>query len=818
MKPVGLPLWLCAGLLVSCAGTAPQGGSPGTEPAAFTVGSTRLVLYSGPFGLALESDEGTGRARVALPLVQFDDGAAAGRLDTLEETAALGSVVTAAVSSAGGRRFTIRVDLGDPASVLVSITTESGRGRPAGGRRTMIELSFAGSGERCYGVQMYPEGGALDNRGRSFSLAGGRLAMKGGEWFSVRAPFFLMAADRAGRPPWGFWADTRKTAQFTFPVRGGALIRVNDALTDDPSTGPAGLAFRLFRAGEISGVLALFNRPEAGGPSRVPPDWALAPLWWRDDFHDDPRGVDPSVVRGGRVTDVGAAALADLDAFTRLRIPVGIVQFDRPSNVAGSRDEELPGYGTLVDGRLRPDMRNPAATMAELARRGVHALTWTSDRLVGDIKAEALKRGLAFADSPGAVDLSRPGAAEFWREILGPLVAEFGMSGYMMDRGEEDGIPALLAPGGGGVVKRTRDVPPRAVNAAAVEFPRVLNGILSEALGADFFLYGRNLFDRARRFAAAWNGDTRGWIGLEETIKHQLRAGLINFPVFGTDVGGYRHPLWGYHADPELYLRWLELAAFSTQMHLVLWPGCTPWLDFSLAELAVFQRYARLKSDLIPYAGSLVREAAATGMPPVRPLFLELGLEGRTADRWEEFFLGPDILIAPVTSKGQTVKDVELPPGLWLDFWDHGSILEGGRRITVAAPVDRIPAFVREGALIPTGDILKLNDGWTPDWEPHLTILAFPSPARSRSCVYRMSSGEVPLELRVEAQDVIFSAGPTGMRTELRVTCARPSSMAVNGEEIPVSDWAYDDLRQELSVSLDGRIRNDVVLRSAKRR
>jgi hypothetical protein len=81
-----------------------------------------------------------------------------------------------------------------------------------------------------------------------------------------------------------------------------------------------------------------------------------------------------------------------------------------------------------------------------------------------------------------------------------------------------------------------------------------------------------------------------------------------------------------------------------------------------------------------------------------------------------------------------------------------------------------------------------------------------------------MSSGEVPLELRVEAQDVIFSAGPTGMRTELRVTCARPSSMAVNGEEIPVSDWAYDDLRQELSVSLDGRIRNDVVLRSAKRR
>ncbi len=152
------------------------------------------------------------------------------------------------------------------------------------------------------------------------------------------------------------------------------------------------------------------------------------------------------------------------------------------------------------------------------------------------------------------------------------MVTRFGMSGYMMDRGEEDGIPALAAPGGGPRLKRVRDVPPRAVNAAAVQYPMILNHLLTRARGPDFFLYGRNLYDRGRQFASAWNGDTRGWDGLEETVKHQLRAGLIGLPILGSDVGGYRHPLWGYHADPELYLRWTELA----DMGELLGPGRDP--------------------------------------------------------------------------------------------------------------------------------------------------------------------------------------------------------------------------------------------------
>jgi alpha-D-xyloside xylohydrolase len=87
----------------------------------------------------------------------------------------------------------------------------------------------------------------------------------------------------------------------------------------------------------------------------------------------------------------------------------------------------------------------------------------------------------------------------------------------------------------------------------------------------------------------------------------------------------------------------------------------------------------------------------------MRALPLDFPNDPKVSDLRDEYMFGPAFLVAPVTDQGATSREVYLPAGTdWYNFWTNERV-KGGQTITVAAPIDTIPLFVRAGSIIPLG-------------------------------------------------------------------------------------------------------------------
>lgn len=225
-----------------------------------------------------------------------------------------------------------------------------------------------------------------------------------------------------------------------------------------------------------------------------------------------------------------------------------------------------------------------------------------------------------------------------------------------------------------------------------------------------------------QRFGATcWSGDINNdFATLEAQIPLGLSTGLSGIPYWGTDVGGFFHPI---PETGELYARWFQLGAFSPifRSHGWVWREHVPWAHGSRVE-TICRRYAQLRYRLLPYTYTLAWQAHALGLPLMRPLVLNYPDDPRVWGLGHQFLWGDDLLVAPVTREGATAWPVYLPAGGWYDFWT-GDRHEGPCSLTVEAPLDRLPLFVREGAILPMGPIVQ-HTGEQPLDE--ITLLIYP--------------------------------------------------------------------------------------------
>ncbi len=106
----------------------------------------------------------------------------------------------------------------------------------------------------------------------------------------------------------------------------------------------------------------------------------------------------------------------------------------------------------------------------------------------------------------------------------------------------------------------------------------------------------------------------------------------------------------------------------------------------------------------MPYLYSLAHMTHETGAPFMRGLFMDFGSDPKIANIGDEYMFGPSLLVAPVTEQGRTSREVYLPAGTdWYNFWTNARV-HGGQTITVNAPIDIIPLFVRAGSILPLGE------------------------------------------------------------------------------------------------------------------
>jgi alpha-glucosidase len=259
------------------------------------------------------------------------------------------------------------------------------------------------------------------------------------------------------------------------------------------------------------------------------------------------------------------------------------------------------------------------------------------------------------------------------------------------------------------------------------------------------FVLTRATYAGGQRYSATWTGDNSAtWNHLRLTTSMLKNLGLSGFSLAGADVGGYAGT-----PTPELLTKWIEIAAFQPidRDHAEKGTGDhEPWAGGPKQE-AIRRHYIEERYKLLPYLYTVMEEGTHTGLPLLRPLFLEF--PNATPDRHPididlsasgEFMVGPDLLVAapPFPDKANDY-DAELPSPGWYDFWTGKRMDQGrtqaltGDTLTVAAlstisihpELATLPVFVRPGAIIPTEPLVQST---AEQPQGPLTLRVFPGP------------------------------------------------------------------------------------------
>lgn len=208
----------------------------------------------------------------------------------------------------------------------------------------------------------------------------------------------------------------------------------------------------------------------------------------------------------------------------------------------------------------------------------------------------------------------------------------------------------------------------------------------------------RSGFAGAQRYAMTWTGENSSdWDHLRLSVSMVLNMGLSGIPMTGPDVGGFNGD-----ASGELLTRWIQAAClmpffrshsnFNTHAQ-------EPWA-FGQPYEVINRLSIELRYKLLPYLYSVVAQSKEYGWPVVRPIFMAEPDNPNLRAVDDAFMLGDALLVAPVLEEGATRRTVYLPQGEWYDYWTS-ELIQGGRSITIPAPLERLPLFVRAGAVIP---------------------------------------------------------------------------------------------------------------------
>jgi len=130
---------------------------------------------------------------------------------------------------------------------------------------------------------------------------------------------------------------------------------------------------------------------------------------------------------------------------------------------------------------------------------------------------------------------------------------------------------------------------------------------------------------------------------------------------------------------------------------------CGPNEVWSFGEEAykILNKYLFLREKLRPYIMKQMLLAHKKGTPPMRPLFYDFPDDETSWDIEDEFMFGPDILVAPVLFKGARSRMVYLPEGAQWKEVSTGRSYGGGQFVECEAPLETIPLFTRNDAVLP---------------------------------------------------------------------------------------------------------------------
>ncbi len=344
----------------------------------------------------------------------------------------------------------------------------------------------------------------------------------------------------------------------------------------------------------------------------------------------------------------------------------------------------------------------------------------------------------------GLLDIFRKDAGGWiWNNHYKKQIAN-GVTGWWTDLGEPEKHPAAMQHN----MKSLGINRLMGANEVHNAYGHYWNKMLFENYAKEFpnqrlFHLNRSGFAGSQRYSIfPWSGDiSRSWSGLQAQVPLMLGMSMSGIPYIHADAGGFA----GGEGDNELYVRWLQYAAFTpifrphgtalfeVDKNAYSFPSEPALIDSAYRKYA--KRAVDLRYLLLPYNYTLAYQQASKGKPLVAPLYYFNPTDTTATDINDEFMWGENMLVAPVLEKNQTERKIYLPKGKWYNFFDTTSF-NGNAWINQSLSLGHIPAFVKEGSFIPVWSRLYFVHS-TADFErKDVQVIYFPSDKETTGLLY----------------------------------------------------------------------------------
>ncbi|MGA3218700.1 MAG: TIM-barrel domain-containing protein [Acidimicrobiales bacterium] len=386
----------------------------------------------------------------------------------------------------------------------------------------------------------------------------------------------------------------------------------------------------------------------------------------------------------------------------------------------------------LGDWRFEPsEWPDPQAMVDELSAMGTRLMVsvWPSVSLLSANYQPMLDAGYLIASEAGPphhadwpdrgstvrlpvsfYDSSNPAARHYLWEQLRANYYRYGIKVFWLDACEPEIKPGhvdnlRLAAGPGAEV----------LNRYPADHARAVYEGMRSVGETEVVSLVRSAWAGSQRWGAAlWSGDIPATF---ESLAAQVRAGLnvavSGIPWWTTDIGGFHG---GDPSSPtyrELIVRWFQYGVWCPLFRLhgdrlprsplsqAMSGGPNEVWSYGEEVYEILAGVLRLRERIKPYVLQQMAAATSEGVPPMRPLWFDFPDDPEAWGIDDQYCFGPSVLVAPVTDLGARSRRVYLPAGaIWADPWAQETI-DGGTWLDAAAPLERIPVYLRDGAQLP---------------------------------------------------------------------------------------------------------------------
>jgi alpha-D-xyloside xylohydrolase len=547
------------------------------------------------------------------------------------------------------------------------------------------------------------------------------------------------------------------------------------------------------------------------GRPRLSPPWAYAPWISSDHWRD-----------GGEIRYL-------LTKYRQSGLAGSALVFDSPWETAYNdftwNAQQFQDGGTY-EGTFYPGFASINDMMAFIRSNGFKAICWMTPFVntssvqdepgitngIAANYAAASNLGYFVRSSPGGpplladwwkgtgspIDFTNPGAVQWLQAQLSNLVAQSGgvIGGFKTDDGESGNPPGSYIPATASYFDGRTGV--EMANGYSAEYHKHV----WDVLGTNGLLFARSGFTGSHAYPGYWSGDNYPKFGasngLPSVIVASQSAAMSGYAIWSSDIGGYQNAQVS-STPTNLFMRWTQFGAFSPLMQMHRQVGLNnqyPW-SYGALGLTNYHVYSHLHTALFPYLYSYVYESSTNGLPIMRPLVLMNPGDANTYGIQHTFLFGNELLVAAMITNNQTVRDVYLPAGTWIDWWNNTRYAGGQLLSWTNADQGQYPIFVRQGSIIPTlssnvDTLLEpsyMGHSNLVTWDGALEFLVYPDAGAASFGLY---DGSVAYCISNDTV-VTFDLSTSGRVTSLRILGSPPAGVERNGVRLPAytNDAAY---------------------------